>query len=71
MRPMDFASQLNVSLNNGWGIVRMIADKVLKMPEGRYLLIKDPNKSVIRLYAVPATATLGEEAEDGEGEEAE
>ena len=41
---MDFATQLNVSLANGWGIVRMIADKALKMPEGKYLLIKDPNK---------------------------
>ena len=44
MRPLDFANQLNISLSNGWGIVRMIADKVLKMPEGKYLLIKDPNK---------------------------
>jgi len=44
MRPTDFAAQLNVSLANGWGIVRTITDLCMKMPEGKYVLIKDPNK---------------------------
>ncbi|KAI0921169.1 hypothetical protein AcW1_004765 [Taiwanofungus camphoratus] len=43
-RPMDFAAQLNVSLANGWGIVRTVTDLLLKQPEGKYVLIKDPNK---------------------------
>ena len=44
MRPMDFAGQLNVSLANGWGIVRTVTDLCMKMPEGKYVLVKDPNK---------------------------
>ena len=44
MRPTDFAAQLNVSLANGWGIVRTVTDLCLKMPEGKYVLLKDPNK---------------------------
>ncbi|KAH9999980.1 translation initiation factor eIF-3, subunit D [Russula vinacea] len=64
MRPMDFAGQLNVSLANGWGIVRTVADLCLKMPEGKYVLVKDPNKPVIRLYAVPFSAFTGEEEEE-------
>jgi len=64
MRPMDFAAQLNVSLANGWGIVRTVADLCLKMPEGKYVLVKDPNKPVIRLYAVPFSAFTGEEEEE-------
>lgn len=44
MRPSDFAAQLNVSLANGWGIVRTITDLCMKMPEGKYVLVKDPNK---------------------------
>lgn len=44
MRSLDFAAQLNVSLANGWGIVRTVADLCLKMPEGKYVLVKDPNK---------------------------
>lgn len=45
MRPTDFAGQLNVSLTNGWGIVRTVTDMCLKMPEGKYVLVKDPNKA--------------------------
>lgn len=44
VRPTDFASQLNVSLANGWGIVRTVADILMKQPEGKYVLVKDPNK---------------------------
>jgi translation initiation factor 3 subunit D len=51
MRPMDFAGQLNVSLANGWGIVRTVADLCLKMPEGKYVLVKDPNK--VRFHVPP------------------
>ena len=44
MRPMEFAAQLNISLANGWGIVRTVTDMCMKMPQGKYVLIKDPNK---------------------------
>lgn len=44
VRSTDFANQLNVSLNNGWGIVRTITDLCMKQPEGKYVLIKDPNR---------------------------
>lgn len=46
MRPTDFAGQLNVSVANGWGIVRTITDLCMKMPEGKYVLVKDPNKVI-------------------------
>lgn len=44
VRPTDFAAQLNVSLTNGWGIVRTVTDLLMKQPEGKYVLVKDPNK---------------------------
>ncbi|GJJ07209.1 hypothetical protein Clacol_001409 [Clathrus columnatus] len=64
LKPTDFASQLNVSLPNGWGIVRTITDLCMKYPDGKYVLIKDPNRSVIRLYAVPMTAFIAEDIEE-------
>jgi len=67
MRPTDFAAQLNVSLANGWGIVRTVTDMCMKMPEGKYVLVKDPNKPVIRLYAVPASTFAGDD-DDGLGD---
>jgi translation initiation factor 3 subunit D len=52
-----------LNLNNGWGIVRTIVDMCLKMEEGKYVLVKDPNKPVLRLYSVPEN-TFDEEAEE-------
>lgn len=37
----EIASQMNLNLSNGWGIVRTIIDVCLKQPDGVYLLIKD------------------------------
>ena len=44
---------MNLNIANGWGIVRTIVDMVLKMSDGKYVLVKDPNKAVLRLYQVP------------------
>ncbi|ROW05919.1 hypothetical protein VPNG_08016 [Cytospora leucostoma] len=74
-KPRDFANQMNLSLSNGWGIVRTISDMVLKndgADEAKYVLVKDPNKSILRLYEVPA-GSLDEDEEEplGAVEEAE
>jgi len=71
-KPREFASQMNLGLSNGWGIVRTIVDLVMKISDDgtdegqdrKYVLVKDPNKSVIRLYEVPLN-TFDED--DGEG----
>lgn len=66
-KPREFANQMALNLSNGWGIVRTIADMCLKMPEGKYVLVKDPNKPVLRLYQVP-DHTFEEEAEEAVAE---
>ncbi|KAL1761171.1 eukaryotic translation initiation factor 3 subunit D [Schizophyllum commune] len=71
MRPTDFAGQLNVSLANGWGIIRTVTDLCMKMPEGKYVLVKDPNKPMIRLYAVPMSTFTNEDEEGGDYDEQE
>jgi translation initiation factor 3 subunit D len=59
-KPKEFAAQMNLNLGNGWGIVRTIVDMVLRMKNddepkenAKYVLVKDPNKNVLRLYEVP------------------
>ncbi|KAF8934601.1 eukaryotic translation initiation factor 3 subunit D [Dissophora ornata] len=69
-RPKEFASQMSLQITNGWGIVKTVVDLALKLPEGKYVLVKDPNKPVIRLYAVPKS-TFEEVEEEGEEAEAE
>lgn len=74
-KPKEFASQMNLNLNNGWGIVRTIVDLVRTMPlagEGneaadrKFVLVKDPNKPVVRLYEVPLN-TFEDDDDDGAG----
>ena len=67
-KPREFAGQMNLAYSNGWGIVRTIIDLVRGMDDGssgdkKYVLVKDPNKPVIRLYDVPLSTF--EEDDDG------
>jgi translation initiation factor 3 subunit D len=69
-KPLEFANQINLSMDNAWGILRCLIDQCLKLPDGKYLLMKDPNKPMIRLYDVPDD-TFASDAEDEEGDEDE
>jgi len=64
-KPKEFANQMNLNLNNGWGIVRTIVDMCKSMPEGKYVLLKDPNKPVLRLYEVPPNTFEEDEGDKG------
>ena len=55
-KPKDFAAQINLSMENAWGIVRALVDLCVKLDEGKYLLLKDPNKQLLRLYEVASDA---------------
>ncbi|WPH00046.1 eukaryotic translation initiation factor 3 subunit D like protein [Acrodontium crateriforme] len=53
-KPREFATQMNLNLNNGWAIVRTFVDMVMREEgDGKFVLVKDPNKPTIRLYQVP------------------
>jgi translation initiation factor 3 subunit D len=68
-KPKDFAMQINLSLPNVWGIVKMICELLLNKPDGKFVLMKDPNKAIVRLYSVPVgTFDSDSEAEEAEGE---
>jgi len=55
-KPKDLAQQMNLNMNNAWGIVRAVVDVCLKLGEGKYLMVKDPNKQLLRLYEIPEDA---------------
>lgn len=44
-KPNEFASQINLSMENAWGILRCVIDICRKLEEGKYLILKDPNKA--------------------------
>ena len=69
-KPKEFAQHINLNVQNSWGVLKAVLDLCLKLEEGKYLLLKDPNKPVVRFYAIPPDAFEEEEAAE-EPEEAE
>ncbi|KAL7617861.1 eukaryotic translation initiation factor 3 subunit D [Lactuca sativa] len=55
-KPKEFAGQINLNTSNMWGIVKSIVDLCMKLGEGKYVLVKDPQKPQVRIYEVPADA---------------
>merc|ERR1719231_522079 len=55
-KPREFAPLINLNIGNAWGILKAIVDLCLQLDEGKYLLLKDPNKPVVRFYSVPTNA---------------
>ncbi|KAK0520870.1 hypothetical protein OC834_006873 [Tilletia horrida] len=74
-KPKDFAAQMNLSLSNGFGIVRTLVDLVRKRAaedgggEAKYVLVKDPNKPLVKLYSVPLSWPEEDGGEDNDDEE--
>jgi len=63
-KPKEFADQINLKMDNAWGILRYIIDTCLKLEDGKYLLLKDPNKPVVRLYDIPDDTFGSDDSED-------
>eukprot|EP00592_Proboscia_alata_P011001 CAMPEP_0194353700 /NCGR_PEP_ID=MMETSP0174-20130528/1972_1 /TAXON_ID=216777 /ORGANISM="Proboscia alata, Strain PI-D3" /LENGTH=560 /DNA_ID=CAMNT_0039122359 /DNA_START=67 /DNA_END=1749 /DNA_ORIENTATION=+ len=62
-RPKEFAAQITLNVHNMWGIIKMLVELFKNQPQGKYVLMRDPNKPVVRLYSVPP-GTFEEEDED-------
>jgi len=72
IKPKDLAQQINLSINNIWGIVKMICELLLKKADGKFVLLKDPNKAIVRLYSIPIDSFEDEEnVEEESGSEAD
>lgn len=67
-RPKEFAGQINLNMDNAWGVLRCLIDYCLKLPEGRYLILKDPNKPILVLYNVPNNAFSSDDEKDDDDE---
>ncbi|XP_041363461.1 eukaryotic translation initiation factor 3 subunit D-like [Gigantopelta aegis] len=68
-KPIEFASQINLNMDNAWGVLRCIIDTCMKLKEGKYLIMKDPNKPVVRIYDIPDNTFESDEEEDDSSSE--
>ena len=87
-KPVEFGQQINLNMDNAWGIVRCVLDIIMQQQvkskilnvrskvdmisfqDGKYLIVKDPNKPILRLYDIPDN-TFESEDESEESEEGE
>lgn len=51
--PQDLAQQINLSTGNGWGIVKSYIDIIQAQEDGKYVILRNPNKPKITVYKVP------------------
>jgi translation initiation factor 3 subunit D len=70
-QPVELAQNITLTLQNMWGIIKMLSDKFLSLDDGKFVIMKDPNKPIVRIYRVPAGTFEDSEAEEEEGEEEE
>jgi len=63
-KPKDLAQQISLQINNVWGIVKMICELLLSKPDGKYVILKDPMKPIIRIYSTPLNTFEEDDDED-------
>ncbi|KAM7533431.1 hypothetical protein Aperf_G00000124901 [Anoplocephala perfoliata] len=70
-RPLDFATQINLNMDNAWGILRFVIDYFMKCEPGAYLMLKDANKHSLHIYQLPSNAfgSSDEERDDSADEQ--
>ncbi|CAJ0960358.1 unnamed protein product, partial [Mesorhabditis belari] len=64
LRPMEFAQNIALNFDNCWGILRVIIDSLMKRKPGKYLLMKDPQAPMVRLYSLPDGTFESEDESD-------
>lgn len=67
-RPKEFAAQIALNVGNMWAIFSNLVEMCYKHLEDgeKGVIMKDPNKTIVRLYKVPDTAFESDEEEEEE-----
>lgn len=60
-RPKDFATQITLSEGQMWAMIRMFVQLLQKQEDGKYVLMRQPNKAVLTLFKVPMETFEDEE----------
>lgn len=68
-KPHEFGGQIALNMDNAWGIVRCIIDYLNKQKDGKYIIMKDPNKPILRIYEIPENSFSDEEQDEQDEED--
>eukprot|EP01095_Lingulamoeba_sp_RSL-Kostka_P007156 TRINITY_DN224_c6_g1_i1.p1 TRINITY_DN224_c6_g1~~TRINITY_DN224_c6_g1_i1.p1 ORF type:complete len:564 (+),score=218.63 TRINITY_DN224_c6_g1_i1:29-1693(+) len=69
--PVEFSQQIGLRVNNMWGIVKAIIDVCMTLEEGKYILMKEPNKGIISLFSIPKDSFSDDEDDDDDDDDEE
>lgn len=60
--PLELAAQMNLSVPNGFGVLRALVDLCQSRmePESDAIIVRDPTKPLLRLYSTPTTLSFSE-----------
>ncbi|GAM19321.1 hypothetical protein SAMD00019534_024960 [Acytostelium subglobosum LB1] len=64
-------NQNRVDMRNTWAIAKSLIETCAKLPQGKYLLHRDPNRPVVNIYSVPDDAFDPEDEDAIEDEDNE
>jgi len=63
-KPREFANHLQLTIENSWGILKEVVDKLMLLEDGKFVLVKDAVKNTFTLYSVPDNAFDESDNED-------
>eukprot|EP00919_Chromeraceae_sp_WS-2016_P046979 GHVR01111386.1.p1 GENE.GHVR01111386.1~~GHVR01111386.1.p1 ORF type:complete len:583 (-),score=126.83 GHVR01111386.1:295-2016(-) len=69
LRTDNFAAEIGLTVENMWGVVRFLMDILIPLPEGKYVLVKDPSKHSLRVYSGCEDVEVSEGGRAHEGED--
>lgn len=70
-RPSDFAAQITLNQGNMWGIMRLFIKLLENEPEGKYVIMRDPNRAIVRIYGVPVGTFEDSDDDDSDEEDSD
>lgn len=51
--PKEFAQQINLNVKNAWAVVKYLCELCFQQEDGKYVLLRDNEKDMLRLYQLP------------------
>jgi translation initiation factor 3 subunit D len=69
--PQELSTQINLNVDNCWGILRAVVDIINRQEEdeGKFVIMKDPNKNTLRIYKVPQDTFSSDDEEEDDDDE--
>lgn len=52
-KPKEFAQQIGLKVELCWAIMMKMVTLCMSREDGKFLLVKDPNQTSLRLYEIP------------------